>query len=289
VAVFLLDLICEPALAAQTDPPQVTRFLSPTGQVLPDDYQPKPQFITYFVIHGFQASGQDEPSRRLAWAITWRFPDANVVIVDWRISSPSQNRKPENLLGMALDLAAQYQRSVQAAKEVGKDIAGWMTKKGLSPNQTVICGHSLGAQIAAFSSQECIQAEQLGQRVRAILAADPAGPCFSGEFPENRLDQADADEVIVIHATMCLGDSHVIGTVDVYLQWPESSPPDYLQQHSQARELLTESFLRPRMASSEGIPFGINSLGSDVMGVFSLQPNDVLRQARPHASSVAAK
>jgi hypothetical protein len=35
------------------------------------------------------------------------------------------------------------------------------------------------------------------------------------------------------------GDENPIGTVDIYVSWPESGQPDCVWQHSQARELVT--------------------------------------------------
>jgi pimeloyl-ACP methyl ester carboxylesterase len=203
------------------------------------------------------------------------------VIVDWHVSTPSHTETSKTVWQTIQDLAVQYQQSVEAARSVGVSIACWMTEKGISPARVVLCGHSLGAQIAAFASQQCAQDDQFGQRVKAILAADPAGPLFSGQSPENRLDAADADEVIVIHTTDFLGDKNAVGSLDFYIQWPASESVNEVTRHSEARELLTDSFERNDMRASDGTPFGANALGLQIhaRGPIQLQFAETLAQS----------
>lgn len=68
--------------------------------------------------------------------------------------------------------------------------------------------------------------------------------------------------MIVVHTTAMFGDENPIGTLDIYVDWPDSEKePDEIWRHSQARELITTSFLDPEMASADGIAFGANALG----------------------------
>ena len=76
-------------------------------------------------------------------------------------------------------------------------------------------GHSLGAQIAAYASNECARPGMCGEPVHAIVAADPAGPCFELGLPEQRLDPTDAQHVIVVHTTETFGDENPVGTSDI--------------------------------------------------------------------------
>jgi hypothetical protein len=151
-----------------------------------------------------------------------------------------------------------YDRAVEVAKQVGERIVEWMQQKGVPPSRTVISGHSLGAHIAAFASNACARPEFFEQPIAVILAADPAGPQFESKPPEDRLSEDDAERVIVVHATELWGDENQIGTLDIYILWPESDVPDYVWQHSQARELVTESFLesvssnRPDVSEPDG-------------------------------------
>jgi acetyl esterase/lipase len=176
---------------------------------------------------------------------------------------------------------ADYHRSVAAAGEIGRRIAEWMKAKGVLPSRTAISGHSLGAQIAAFVGNACARPELFDQPIAAILAADPAGPRFEGQPSEGRLSRDDAEQVIVVHATELLGDESRIGSLDVYVDWPDTDVSDYARQHNLARELVTESFLRPEMSHTDGTPFGANALGFDF-------GDDESRVYRPETESSVA-
>ena len=254
------------AFATPFDTPHTARFLSSDVTLLPDNYRGDPAAWTFFVVHGFRDQGTSAASLRQADAIRQRLPGANVVIVDWH--GPPQPRvqgEPSRLgpLESLWNLYEQYRQAVATTKIVGSEITAWMRQKGIRPSRTVISGHSLGGQVAAFASNECARAEQFQEPIHAILAADPAGPSFELRPPEERLDRTDAHEVIVVHTTEGLGDENAVGTVDIYAQWPESETPNYAWQHSQARERVTASFSRPDMLNTDGTPFGANALGFD--------------------------
>jgi len=262
-AALLVGLIPGPLPAADGDRCPPVRFLSPAGEVLPADYPLSSEARTFFVIHGFQSSGTSPGCLELADAIQRRFTDANVVIVDWRASAEDRGKggvRAIPVLGGLFGLPVDYRAAAEFAPRVGKEIADWMARQGIRPSKTVICGHSLGAQVAAFASNECARRERFGERVWAILAADPARPRFQDEPSEKRLDKDDAREVIVIHATKILGDASPLGTVDVYIVRSDGSPPNELEDHSRARELLAESFRDPEMTHDDGTPFGANAL-----------------------------
>jgi hypothetical protein len=93
------------------------------------------------------------------------------------------------------------------------------------------------------------------------LAADPAGPSFTGTPAEERLDKTDAEEVIVVHTTDFLGDKRAIGTLDIYVSWQQAGAPDLITRHNFARELVTRSFVNPDMVTNEGLPFAANAIG----------------------------
>ena len=254
-----------------------TRFLSSQGELLPADWHASQDSLTFFVVHGFQGCGTDAECLRQAAAITHRFPGANAIIVDW--CPPPRDTpadKPadslvgqlfgESLIGALAkwsNIPSEYARWVKHVRNVGRDIGEWMVERKISPRNTVICGHSLGAQVGAFASNETAKKELFGETVRTILASDPAGPLFRTNDPSERLDKTDARTVVVVHTTELFGDEHPIGTADIYVSWPESKEdlPDCIWRHSQARELLTASFLNPEMTNSDGTPFGANAFG----------------------------
>jgi predicted esterase len=250
--------------AAEPAPQVITRFLAADGTPLADDWRAAADTPVFVVIHGFQSRGTDEPQVRQAAAIQQRFPQADVVIVDWHLTQPAAAAGPTqtNWLGTLLDrprrLAADYAAAVAATRQVARDIADWLQHQRIDPARTVLSGHSLGAHIAGFAARDA--AARLGRTVHAILAADPAGPSFTGRAFDARLDQTDARHVIVIHTTDSLGCAEPLGTQDVYVAWPDPHTPEPIARHSHARELITESFLRPEMVCDQGHPLAANML-----------------------------
>jgi pimeloyl-ACP methyl ester carboxylesterase len=251
---------------------------------LPDDYHANPAATTFFVVHGFRDRGDTPPFLRQARAIRHRFPQANVVLVDWcPCPKPGSGGAwfQVPLLDSLVAEATEYARAAGAARGIGADIAAWMKARGICPSRTVVCGHSLGAQIAAYVGQECVRPERFAQPLRAILAADPAGPLFAGKPADQRLDRSDAAEVIVIHATELYGCKEPLGTADTYIVWPATDTSDPRTRHNEALELVTESFLRPEASHADGTPFGANALGFDFRG----KNPRILQPARADASS----
>jgi predicted esterase len=255
-----------PAVAFSTAPNTAitVEFLSADGVLLADDCPIDRETLTFFVVHGFKDQGTSAASLRQADAIRRWSPGANVIVVDWHVPPAPRSAtclfqvswlRGVDTIGrelMAVD--ADYRRAVAAANEVGRRIADWMKDKGIAPSRTVISGHSLGAQIAAFAGSACARPERFDEPIAAILAADPAGPHFERKPPEGRLSRDDAGQVIVVHATEVLGDESRIGTLDIYILWPKSDTPDYVRQHSQARQLVTESFLQSVSSDGPEVP-----------------------------------
>ena len=254
---------------SDTGTPHNTCFLSADGVPLSDDYPIAPEAMTVFVVHGFRDSGVSAASLCQASAVQRSFPEANVVVVDWRPASKSSEQggtrqKQTGWFGVGglFGLWEEYSDWAEAAKSVGRDIAEWIKQRGISPDRTVISGHSLGAQIAAFASNECARPEMCGEPVHTIIAADPAGPNFELSPPEQRLDRFDAQRVIVVHTTELFGDEHLIGTLDIRIDWPEAKQPDPIKRHSLAREFVSASFLETDTSITHQTTLDANTFGS---------------------------
>ena len=95
------------------------------------------------------------------------------------------------------------------------------------------------------------------------------------------MDQTDARRVIVIHTTDSLGCAEPLGTQDVYVAWPDPHTPGPIARHSHARELITESFLRPEMVCDLGHPLGANGL------ILASTANDTGSQRTVHLVAAA--
>ena len=253
----VLALIPNTAIS-ETGAPHSTCFLSADGIPLADDYPIPPEALTVFVVHGFRDSGVSAASLCQANAIRRCLPKANVIVVDWRPTPKPQRQEGTRqkqagwfAVGGLLEIWQEYSVWAETAKAVGRDIAGWMKRKGISPRRTVISGHSLGAQIAAFASNECARAEMFGEPIHTIIAADPAGPSFELSPPKQRLDPTDAQRVIVVHTTELFGDEHLIGALDIRIEWPEAKRPDHITRHSLARDFVTASFLGTDISTAD--------------------------------------
>ncbi len=333
VAAEPLILLLAPAVAFATPPnPAIAvDFLSADGAPLADDFAVDSEAPTFFVVHGFRSEGTSSANLRQADAIRRRSPRANVIIVAWHVPpeprpesvldadlwqcarektgcSSHRSQKPcdgESVLTEALKcldtiaceliaIDSHYRRSAAAAQEIGDRIAAWMKSTGARPSRTVISGHSLGAQIAAFASNACARPELFDEPVATIIAADPAGPLFEDRPPDWRLDRGDAVRVFVVHSTRMWGDENPIGTVDVYASWPESNRPDSLWRHNAARELVTHS-LQPESPGPRAVSLLPSALHFDLGvgeprdGLPDIPPGGVLTSNEPERERNTAR
>ncbi|XP_027766802.1 lipase member H-like, partial [Empidonax traillii] len=82
---------------------------------------------------------------------------------------------------------------------------------GASLDSMYMIGVSLGAHVAGFVGQK------YNGKLGRITGLDPAGPSFTHEPPDGRLDRSDAQFVDVIHSdTDALGFKKPLGTIDFY-------------------------------------------------------------------------
>lgn len=106
-------------------------------------------------------------------------------------------------------------------------------------------GHSLGAHIAGFTSQNI--KHKTGKTVRRITGLDPAGPGFRDFHlkDDDKLTQNDAEIVDVFHTDGgVLGIYPPLGTLDVYINGGIRIQPDChfsLNEISSPGELFEDS------------------------------------------------
>ncbi|XP_071419405.1 lipase member I [Pithys albifrons albifrons] len=151
-----------------------------------------------FVIHGFRPTGSPP-----AWLgdmknLLLSSEDINLIIVDWNRGATTVN----------------YLTAVENCRKVAEILKNYidqMLVHGASLDSMYMIGVSLGAHIAGFVGQK------YNGKVGRITGLDPAGPSFTHEPPERRLDHTDAQFVDVIHSdTDVLGFKRPLGTIDFY-------------------------------------------------------------------------
>ncbi|KAK3862658.1 hypothetical protein Pcinc_031496 [Petrolisthes cinctipes] len=134
---------------------------------------------TVVIIHGFggccnfQLSARDE---------LFKIGSYNVLVVNWaKLSAqPWYNTALANLPVVA-NWTAQ--------------LLEWMVEEtGLDVSQLQVVGHSLGAHMAGFIGQDLTKF-----RLPRITGLDPAGPTFYEKDPSQRIDETDAEFVMIIH------------------------------------------------------------------------------------------
>ena len=126
---------------------------------------------------------------------------------------------------------------------VGVFINQVMSAYGLTPTSFTLVGHSLGAHLVG-----CAGARVDGL-VNDIVGLDPAGPLYTVNNIDNRLDPTDAAHVQVIHTNDgLLGFAAKLGHADFYPNGGRTQPGCGIDiagacAHSRAFEFYAESLI----------------------------------------------
>ncbi|CAH1154048.1 unnamed protein product [Phaedon cochleariae] len=160
---------------------------------------------TLFIIHGWR-NQYDAKVIEVVSKAALDVQDINVFAVDWsKISFKT------------------YLEASSAVPEVGSLLGKLMDSlvenNGLDLANTTVAGHSLGAHVAGIA---CAHVEG---ECDVIVGMDPAGPLFSYDKTEGRLDTTDAKFVHVIHTNAgLLGFNKAIGHADYFPNGGGSQP-----------------------------------------------------------------
>lgn len=128
--------------------------------------------------------------------------DFNVIVVDWS--------KGADTLNYMLAKQRIYKIGVVIAKFIECLLESYHDKLQLS--DIYLIGHSLGAHLAGVTGKN-----MKSGKISAIYGLDPAGPLFSIDEPDKRIDKGDAEYVEIIHTDRGLqGLSEPMGTADFY-------------------------------------------------------------------------
>ncbi|KAK5642884.1 hypothetical protein RI129_009051 [Pyrocoelia pectoralis] len=184
-----------------------------------------PEKENYFIVHGWLNAYQSEVVTLIVSAVL-QTNDFNVFVLDW------------SSIAMGL-----YSTSFLSVESIGLHLATFINEMieefQLNTRMFMLVGYSLGAHIAG-----CAGAGVNGL-VRYIVGLDPAGPLFTLNNINNRLDVSDADFVQVIHTTAFFGFSSSIGHADYYPNDGTFPQPgcglDAICAHARSYEFYAES------------------------------------------------
>lgn len=155
---------------------------------------------TRYVIHGWN-NNRDSDVNNLIRTAYLNKADVNVIVIDW---SKANN---------AVYSTTRYR--VPEAAAINAEFIDFMASQiGQPVSNILIVGHSLGAHCAGLTAKRVRSG-----KVPRVVGLDPAGPLFSANAPNDRLDRNDATFVEVIHTntgSIGLGITDPIGHVDIY-------------------------------------------------------------------------
>lgn len=188
---------------------------------------------TKVVIHGFRDNSQSAVPQDLAQAYNEK-KMFNVLLVD-----------SEELIDKG------YILSAHNARLVGKRLANLLANLenfGVNAEDIHLLGISLGAHIAGWAGKYFRQYRN--RSLGRITGLDPAGPCFSYAYSDQRLDKSDADYVDVIHSNRLVqGVIESLGHADFYINGGGPNQPGCVMpscSHLRAAQVYTESIRTPK-------------------------------------------
>ncbi|TRT87689.1 MAG: hypothetical protein EWV82_03855 [Microcystis aeruginosa Ma_AC_P_19900807_S299] len=164
-------------------------FIALNGQVNPN----KP---TYVIVGGYLTDSGSEWLTDTSFLLQKNVGDANFVIVDW-----------SELTGSFLTPFDDgvYRGAAENTKLVGEALGNYLLRQGIDPKNIHLVGHSLGAHVVGVAGR--MIAESSGQKIKEIIALDPAAPSFDQKTfglqitdLRDKLDISDADSVTVVRS-----------------------------------------------------------------------------------------
>ncbi|XP_026498627.1 lipase member I-like [Vanessa tameamea] len=188
---------------------------------------------TKIIIHGFRDSSQSSVTQDIAEGYNEKNM-FNVLLVD---AEEMMNQR--------------YILSVHNARLIGKRLAnllGNLENFGASADDFHLIGVSLGAHIAGWAGKYFHKYKS--HLIGRITGLDPAGPCFSFAYPDQRLDKMDAKYVDVMHSNMLMqGVIEPLGHADFYINGGGPQQPGCVMpscSHLRAAQVYAESIRTPK-------------------------------------------
>jgi pimeloyl-ACP methyl ester carboxylesterase len=170
---------------------------------------------TIFLIHGWnsgpnRAFGNQGAPGSLDTELLSLYPDSTIIRVDWTQKADTWS----------------YPYAAGQVSYIAQALAQVFATLGITPNNTHVIGHSLGAHIAGFASYD--YRKSTGKYIGEIVGLDPAAPFlepYNNGFSSG-LDSTQAQRVVVIHSSDSFaglpaggyGNFSEIGTLDIYMK-----------------------------------------------------------------------
>ncbi|RVE44850.1 hypothetical protein evm_010505 [Chilo suppressalis] len=188
---------------------------------------------TKIIVHGYKDNSLSEVPMDLAHAYNEK-KMFNVLLVD-----------AEDMINKW------YVLSVHNARLVGKRLGNLLANLenyGANAEDFHIIGISLGAHIAGWAGKYFRQYK--ARSIGRITGLDPAGPCFSYAYSDQRLDKTDAVYVDVVHSNRLLqGVIEPLGHADFYINGGGPGQPGCFMpscSHLRAAQVYIESIRTPK-------------------------------------------
>lgn len=188
---------------------------------------------TKVVIHGFRDNAQSAIPQELGNAYNDKHM-FNVLLLDAEEA-----------------LKEGYIKCVHNSRLIGKRLANFLANLenyGANADDIHLIGISLGAHIAGWTGKYFQQFKK--RRLGRITGLDPAGPCFSHAYSDQRLDKTDANYVDVVHSNRLVqGVIEPLGHADFYLNGGGPTQPGCIMpscSHLRAAEVYAESIRTPK-------------------------------------------
>lgn len=185
---------------------------------------------TRFTIHGWTSSPTSPFNTRIRREYLDK-GDFNVIVLDWEDIAAGSYIILRNNLPIVGEFLARVIDRLAALKLIDID-------------DLSVIGHSIGAHLAGLVGKNVTSG-----RIGTIIGLDPAGPLFSLENVNGRLDRTDASYVEIIHTNSEeTGFSFAIGHADFFPNGGTHQAgcgTDGGCSHARAHELFAESITTP--------------------------------------------
>lgn len=181
------------------------------------------------------------------------YKDNSQSAVPWDLAQAYNDKKMFNVLLVDAEemMNKWYIVTVHNARLAGKRLANLLANLenfGANAEDFHLLGISLGAHIAGWAGKYFRQYK--GHGLGRITGLDPAGPCFSFAYSDQRLDRTDANYVDVVHSNKLIqGVVEPLGHSDFYINGGGPGQPGCLMpscSHLRAAEVYIESIRNPK-------------------------------------------